>query len=58
MTEAGYYDYAPTVALSRPVACIGHPACAYREVVYDLAALTGLPLNDFEIGRASCRERV
>ena len=48
MTQAGYYDYAPTVALSRPVACIGHPGCAYREVVYDLAALTGLPLHDLD----------
>ena len=48
MPQAGYYDYAPTVALSRPVACIGHPGCAYREVVYDLAALTGLPLHDLD----------
>ncbi|MDA0334441.1 MAG: hypothetical protein O2782_04680 [bacterium] len=48
MTQIDYYDYTPTVTLARPVACIGHPGCAYREVAYDLAALTGLPLHDFD----------
>jgi shikimate kinase len=48
MTQAGYYDYTPTVTLLRPVALIGHPGCAYREVAYDLAALTGLTLHDFD----------
>jgi len=48
MTQAGYYDYTPTVTLLRPVAFIGHPGCAYREVAYDLAALTGLTLHDFD----------
>lgn len=48
MTEADYYDYAPTVALSRSVACAGHPGSNYREIVYDLAALTGLPLHDLD----------
>lgn len=48
MTQAGYYDYAPTVSLARPVAFVGHPGCAYREVAYDLAALTGLPLHDVD----------
>lgn len=48
MTQAGYYDYAPTVSLARPIACIGHPGCAYREVVYDLAALTGLTLHNLD----------
>ena len=48
MTEPGYYDYSPTVALRRAVACCGHPGSGYREVVYDLAALTGLPLHDMD----------
>lgn len=48
MTEPGYYDYAPTIALRRPVACCGHPGSGFREVVYDLAALTGLPLHDMD----------
>ena len=48
MTQADYYDYAPTVTLQRPVACIGHPGSAYREIAYDLAALTGLPLHDLD----------
>ena len=48
MTGSGYYDYAPTVTLSRPVAFCGHPGCGYREVVYDLASLTGLPLHDLD----------
>lgn len=48
MTGSGYYDYAPTLTLSRPVAFCGHPGCGYREVVYDLASLTGLPLHDLD----------
>lgn len=48
MTQADYYGYSPTVTLQCPVACIGHPGSAYREIAYDLAALTGLPLHDFD----------
>jgi shikimate kinase len=45
---SGYYDYAPTVSLGRPVACTGHPGSGWREIVYDAAALTGLPLHDVD----------
>ena len=48
MTAPDYYDYAPTTTLGRPVVCAGHPGAGYREVVYDLAALTGLPLHDVD----------
>ena len=48
MTGSGYYDYTPTLTLSRPVAFCGPPGCGYREVVYDLASLTGLPLHDLD----------
>lgn len=48
MTGSGYYDYTPALTLSRPVAFCGHPGCGYREVVYDLASLTGLPLHDLD----------
>lgn len=46
MTRGGYYDYAPTVVLARPAVLVGDPGCAYREIAYDLASLTGLPLHD------------
>jgi shikimate kinase len=48
MTQVDYYDYEPTVTLLRPVAFIGHPGCATSEIVYDLAALTGLALHDLD----------
>ncbi len=46
--DSGYYDYHPTVALSRSVVLGGTPSAAYREVGHDLAALTGLPLIDLD----------
>lgn len=48
MTGTGYYDYAPTVALNRSIVCAGHPGTTYREIIYDLAALAGLPLHDLD----------
>ena len=46
--DPDYYDYHPTVALSRCVVLGGTPSAAYREVGHDLAALTGLPLIDLD----------
>lgn len=46
--DSGYYDYHPTVALSRSVVLGGTPGAAYREVGHDLAALSGLPLIDLD----------
>lgn len=43
---SGYYDYTPTVILPRSLAVTGSPASRYREVAYDLAALSGLSLKD------------
>ena len=44
----GYYDYTPTITLSRPLALIGLPGTPYRQVGLELAALTGLPLTDLD----------
>lgn len=46
--DPGYYDYHPTVALSRSVVLGGTPSAAYREVGHNLAALSGLPLIDLD----------
>lgn len=58
MEPSDYYDYAPTVVLKKPLALIGPPSGEYRDVAYNLAALSGLSLNDLDhlvehrIGRA------
>ncbi|MEW6755845.1 MAG: shikimate kinase, partial [Candidatus Latescibacterota bacterium] len=46
--QAGYYDAGSTLVLSRPVALIGYPGVAYRQVGHDLASLTGLSLIDLD----------
>ena len=46
--SGGYYDYTPTVTLARAVVFAGHPGSTGREIVYDLASLTGLPLHDLD----------
>jgi len=43
-----YYDYSPTVALSKPIALIGFAGVEYREVGYDLGALIGLSVVDLD----------
>ena len=44
----GYYDYTPTLSLDRPLALAGLPGTPYRQVGFELAALTGLPLADLD----------
>jgi len=46
--DTGYYDYHPTVALSRSIVVGGAPSAVYREVGHDLAALAGLPIVDLD----------
>ncbi|MFT5085774.1 MAG: shikimate kinase [Candidatus Latescibacterota bacterium] len=46
--DRGYYDYHPTVALSRSIVLGGTPSAVYREVGHDVAALAGLPLIDLD----------
>lgn len=41
-----YYDYTSTVYLPRSLAIAGSRGSRYREVAYDLAAMSGLSLKD------------
>lgn len=43
---ADYYDYTATVQLPRSLAMAGSPGSRYRDVAYQLAALSGLTLKD------------
>tara|TARA_Y100000588_G_scaffold360413_1_gene420259 strand:+ start:84 stop:668 length:585 start_codon:yes stop_codon:yes gene_type:complete len=45
---SNYYDYAPTVALHKPLALIGFAGVDYREVGYDLGALIGVSVVDLD----------
>lgn len=44
--DSGYYDYAPTLALDKPLVFNGPPSGEHREIAYNLAAVTGLRLDD------------
>ncbi len=44
----GYYDYAPTVSLERPLCLTGFLGCGARGVGMTLSARTGLPLADVD----------
>ena len=48
MDGVDYYDYAPTVVMTRSVVLGGMPGTPYREVGYELAALTGVSLMDLD----------
>lgn len=42
----GYYDYVPTLTLDKPLVFNGPPSGEHREIAYNLAAVTGLRLDD------------
>ena len=44
----GYYDYAPTHVLDRPLVLAGYFADQTRYLGFRLAALTGLPVNNLD----------
>ena len=48
MDNSGYYDYAPTVSMTRSVVLGGMLSVPFREIGYELAALTGVRLIDLD----------
>lgn len=48
LSPTGRRDAGSTPVLSRPVALIGYPGVAYRQIGRDLASLTGLTLIDLD----------
>jgi shikimate kinase len=42
----GYYDYGATLTLEKPLVISGPPSGEHMEIAYNLAALTGLRLDD------------
>ena len=48
MNSTGYYDYVPTVSMARSVVLGGMLSVPFREIGYELAALTGVRLIDLD----------
>ena len=48
MNTTGYYDYVPTVSMVRSVILGGMLSVPFREIGYELAALTGVRLIDLD----------
>ena len=48
MNTTGYYDYVPTVSMARSVILGGMLSVPFREIGYELAALTGVRLIDLD----------